>query len=91
MKKHFNKLFNSGGSLSGIILGGIVALAFIVFGAWLGIWVLLAGGAMDVVEVVRGDGDAGKLLWGIVKFAASGLGWLFVWVGFLAGGAIAEK
>jgi hypothetical protein len=52
---------------------------------------MLGGGAMDIIEVIRGDGGVTHLLGGMLKIIFSGLGWVFVYIGVLLSGLIVSK
>jgi len=91
LKSKFQSIYKSGADWKLLIIGLLIAVGGIVFGAWLGLWVMLVGSIMDIVEVVNGTAGSGKVLVAILKFTFSWIGWLFVWAGIAIGGAVAGK
>jgi len=85
----FRTIYRSDGGLTKVIIGIVIALAGIALGAWLGLWVMLVGGIMDFVHVIKGDGGAIEVLKGVLKVTFSWIGWVIVWLGISLGAIVA--
>jgi len=81
-----------------IIVGFVLILLAIFLGLYVGVWLCLIGGLLDIVnfalDLTKGQPvTAMSLVWGVVKFLFAGIfGWLtfyvffFPGIGFLIGG-----
>lgn len=50
------------------LIAGLLVLAGVVGGLYVGIWVCLIGGILDVIEAVKANPtNTGQLIWGLVK------------------------
>ena len=72
----------------------IVFLAGLALGAYLGLWVFLVGGIVDIIDGAKADPtDGGLIAWGVVKaFILSGLvGGAVIWVSAILAAVIGDK
>lgn len=74
-------------------IGIVLMLAGVVLGLYVGVWLCLVGGIVDIVEVIKSQGiDAMKIAWGIVKVLCSGLfGMLSAYVLLIPGWAMLDN
>ena len=61
MNNNFKKSVNS-------FLGLLMIVIGIILGIYIGVWIMFAGGILDIVEFIKNDWQNMQLLaWGIVK------------------------
>ncbi len=64
-------------------LGGAIVGLGILAGLFMGVWIMLVGGIVQIAEAIKSDPvSAGNLFVGVVRFAFSGI------VGWSIGGSI---
>lgn len=66
-----------------VIIGLILIIASIVFGVWLGLWIMLYGGIMQAIENWGIDNSA--VVWGIIRAVFSQLGAIPAYFGIFIG------
>lgn len=66
------------------VIGNLIILASIVFGIWLTIWVMLAGGIMQVVNGAQ-NGIGSDIAWGLIKALFCEVGMIPTWIGWVVG------
>lgn len=66
------------------LIGNLIIIASIVLGLWLTIWVMLAGGIMQVVDGVQ-NGVGADIAWGIIKALFCEIGMIPTWIGWVIG------
>lgn len=66
------------------VIGNLVILASVIFGIWLTIWVMLAGGIMQVVNGAQ-NGIASDIAWGLIKAIFCEVGMIPMWIGWVVG------
>lgn len=69
------------------LIGNLIIIASIILGIWLTIWVMLAGGIMQIVDGVQA-GIGSDVAWGIVKIIFCEIGMIPMWIGCFIGGLI---
>lgn len=69
------------------LIGNLIIIASIILGIWLTIWVMLAGGIMQIVDGVQA-GIGSDIAWGIVKIIFCEIGMVPMWIGCFIGGLI---
>lgn len=69
------------------LIGNLIIIASIILGIWLTIWVMLAGGIMQIVDGVQA-GIGSDIAWGIVKIIFCEIGMIPMWIGCFIGGLI---
>lgn len=65
------------------ILGGLIMVAAVVVGLWLGLWVMFIGGIVQFIDGVTAEPDVNgrDVAWGVVRVIfASLVGWLSFYV-----------
>lgn len=66
------------------LIGNLIILASVILGIWLSIWVMFAGGIMQVVDGVQ-TGVGSDIAWGIVRIVFSEVGAIPMWLGWIIG------
>lgn len=57
--------------------GGLIILAGLVLGVWLGVFVMFIGGIVQIVNEVKGSLEALPIAWGILRIILAGaVGWI---------------
>lgn len=71
------------------VIGNLIMIASIVLGVWLSVWVLLAGGIMQIVDGVQTGVDS-DIAWGIIKVVFSECGMIPTCIGWIIGALIKD-
>lgn len=75
-----------------LILAFVVIIASVLGGIYVGFWEMFVMGIVDVVSAIKAEElDTGLLVWGIVKFCCSWVGWIVFLIGCFIAGLISPK
>lgn len=66
------------------LIGNILIIGGIILGLWLTIWVMLAGGIMQIVDGVQ-TGVGSDIAWGIIRILFSECGMIPTYILWMAG------
>ena len=69
------------------MIGNLIIAVSIVLGIWLSVWVMLAGGIMQIVDGVQ-TGVGSDIAWGIIRVIFCEIGSIPMWIGCLIGGLV---
>lgn len=69
------------------LIGNLIIIASIILGIWLTVWVMLAGGIVQIVNGVQ-TGLGSDIAWGIIKVIFCEIGIIPTWIGCFIGGLL---
>lgn len=66
------------------IIGALIMIASVILGIWLSVWVMLAGGIIQIVNGVQ-TGIGSDIAWGIIRILFSEIGSIPMIIGWVIG------